>query len=109
MTAPQRQDTFTNPVLPGVEAGDPWVVWHAGRYYLTATFDPEGGLWVYSSDRLSDWRGAEPGMSSLFIVVSWPAPSERLAAGCYSPFLFITSKSVNNGANTDLETTCACS
>lgn len=52
-------DTFTNPVLPGVEAGDPFVVWHEGRYYLTATFDPEGGLWVYSSDRLSDWRQAE--------------------------------------------------
>lgn len=51
--------TFTNPVLPGVEAGDPWVIWHEGRYYLTATFDPEGGLWVYSSDRLSDWRQAE--------------------------------------------------
>jgi GH43 family beta-xylosidase len=51
--------TFTNPVLPGVEAGDPWVIWHEGRYYLTATFDPEGGLWVYSSARLSDWRQAE--------------------------------------------------
>lgn len=58
MSAPDKT-TFTNPVLPGVEAGDPWVVWHEGRYYLTATFDPEGGLWVYSSDRLSDWRQAE--------------------------------------------------
>ena len=58
MTAPD-DTTFTNPVLPGVEAGDPFVVWHEGRYYLTATFDPEGGLWVYSSDHLSDWRHAE--------------------------------------------------
>lgn len=51
--------TFTNPVLPGQEAGDPYVVFHEGAYYLTATFDPEGGLWVYRSDKLSDWRQAE--------------------------------------------------
>lgn len=57
--AAPASDSFTNPVLPGVEAGDPWVIWHQGRYFLTATFDPEGGLWVYSSARLSDWRQAE--------------------------------------------------
>ncbi|MET0209533.1 MAG: glycoside hydrolase family 43 protein [Burkholderiaceae bacterium] len=51
--------TFTNPVLPGQEAGDPWVVFHEGAYYLTATFDPEGGLWIYRSTHLSDWRHAE--------------------------------------------------
>ncbi|WP_431259147.1 glycoside hydrolase family 43 protein [Roseateles chitinivorans] len=51
--------TFTNPVLPDREAGDPFVVFHEGAYYLTATFDPEGGVWVYRSDRLSDWRQAE--------------------------------------------------
>lgn len=57
--AAAADDTFTNPVLPGVEAGDPWVIHHDGWYYLTATFDPEGGLWVYRSRRLSDWREAE--------------------------------------------------
>jgi GH43 family beta-xylosidase len=51
--------TFTNPVLPDREAGDPFVVFHEGAYYLTATFDPNGGVWVYRSDRLSDWRQAE--------------------------------------------------
>jgi GH43 family beta-xylosidase len=51
--------TFTNPVLPDREAGDPFVVFHEGAYYLTATFDPNGGVWVYRSNRLSDWRGAE--------------------------------------------------
>jgi len=59
LMAATTDTTFTNPVLPGVEAGDPWVIWHDGRYHLTATFDPQGGLWVYTSDRLSDWRLAE--------------------------------------------------
>ncbi len=56
---PAMTRSFTNPVLPGREAGDPFVVFHEGAYYLTATFDPEGGVWVYRSDTLSDWRQAE--------------------------------------------------
>ncbi|MDT7838005.1 glycoside hydrolase family 43 protein [Aquabacterium sp. OR-4] len=57
--APLPADAFTNPVLPGQEAGDPWVLWHEGQYYMTATLDPGGGLWIYRSPRLSDWRQAE--------------------------------------------------
>ncbi len=49
--------TFTNPVI-NVEAGDPWIVRHGALYYFTATLEPDRGIWVWSSPRLSDWSKA---------------------------------------------------
>lgn len=50
LDAPAR--TFANPIVDR-EAGDPWVVRHAGRYYFTATLDPDGGVWVWESPTLT--------------------------------------------------------
>ncbi len=44
--------TFANPIVDR-EAGDPWVVRHGGRYYFTATLDPDGGVWVWESPTLT--------------------------------------------------------
>jgi len=60
--------TFTNPVVDQ-EAGDPWVVRHGGRYYFTATLEPEGGVWVWESPTLTG-LGAAPRK-----VRVWTAPA----------------------------------
>jgi GH43 family beta-xylosidase len=59
--------TFTNPIVAR-EAGDPWVVRHGGRYYFTATLDPQGGVWVWESPTLTG-LGAAPRR-----VKVWTAP-----------------------------------
>lgn len=59
--------TFVNPVVDQ-EAGDPWVVRHAGRYYFTATLDPDGGVWVWESPTLT-------GLGSARKVKVWTAPA----------------------------------
>ena len=47
--------TYTNPVGPGLLMGDPYVLLHAGRYYLYGTTDPPVGFRCYTSDNLADW------------------------------------------------------
>jgi GH43 family beta-xylosidase len=59
--------TFANPVVDE-EAGDPWVVRHAGRYYFTATLEPEGGVWVWESPTLT-------GLGRGRRVKVWTAPA----------------------------------
>ena len=59
--------TFTNPIVTSQPAPDPWVVYHDGWYYLTATFEPEGGLWVWKSRTLTGMDDAEK-------VRVWTAP-----------------------------------
>src|SRR5437016_2665035 len=44
--------TFTNP-LTAADAADPWIIYHEGFYYFTATLDSEGGLWVWKSPTLT--------------------------------------------------------
>ena len=57
--AQDRTDsTFTNPIISSRSAADPSVVYHDGWYYLTATFDPSGGVWIWKSRTLADWTGA---------------------------------------------------
>jgi len=60
-------DTFANPIV-ATEAGDPWVIRDGGRYYFTATLEPEGGLWVWASPTLTG-LGAAPRK-----VRVWAAP-----------------------------------
>ena len=61
--------TFTNPIVTSRDAADPWVVFKDGWYYLTATLDPEGGLWVWKSRTLT-------GMEKAARVKVWTAPKE---------------------------------
>ena len=46
--------TFTNPLVRSRDSADPWMVYHEGYYYFTATLDPNGGIWVWKSSRLAD-------------------------------------------------------
>lgn len=48
-----RTETFTNPLVISQDAADPWMVYHAGFYYFTATLDPSGGIWVWKSRTLA--------------------------------------------------------
>lgn len=59
--------TFCNPVIDE-DAGDPWMVAHGGWYYFTATVD-DGGVQLWRSRRMTDWREAERKRV-------WTAPSE---------------------------------
>lgn len=63
------QATFTNPIVTSQDAPDPWVIRHEGRYYFTATLEPDGGLWVWSSPTLT---GLDDGKK----VKVWNAPPE---------------------------------
>ena len=63
-TMPPR--TFTNPITQHA-AADPWMTFHDGFYYFTATLDPEGGLWVWRSCTLT---GIDKGEK----VKVWTAP-----------------------------------
>ena len=65
---PPGAATFTNPIVDR-EAGDPWVVRHGGRYYFTATLDPDGGVWVWASATLTG-LGAAPRRAKV-----WTAPA----------------------------------
>ena len=65
---PAPPGTFTNPVVTSQAAPDPWVVFRDGWYYLTATFAPEGGLWVWKSRTLT-------GLDSARKVQVWTAPA----------------------------------
>lgn len=58
--------TFTNP-LTAAAAADPWIVYHQGFYYFTATLEPNGGLWVWKSPTLT---GVDRGVK----MKVWTAP-----------------------------------
>lgn len=60
--------TFTNPIVSSQSAGDPWVIRRGGHYYLTATFAPDSGLWVWRSPTLT-------GIDSGTKVKVWTAPA----------------------------------
>ena len=47
-------ETFTNPLVRSRDSADPWMVYHEGYYYFTATLDPDGGIWVWKSRTLAD-------------------------------------------------------
>jgi GH43 family beta-xylosidase len=81
--------TFTNPIVDQ-EAGDPWVVRHGGRYYFTATLEPDGGVWVWESRTLTGlgtpvrrarvWRAPASGPGSRQI---WAPELHRLRGRWY--------------------------
>ena len=45
--------TFTNPLVRTRDSADPWMVYHEGYYYFTATLDANGGIWVWKSRTLA--------------------------------------------------------
>jgi GH43 family beta-xylosidase len=51
--AQSAAETFTNPLVRSGDAADPWMVYHEGYYYFTATLDPGGGIWVWKSRTLA--------------------------------------------------------
>lgn len=44
---------FTNPLITSQDSADPWMFYHKGFYYFTATLDPQGGIWLWRSRSLS--------------------------------------------------------
>ncbi|HJU54251.1 MAG TPA: family 43 glycosylhydrolase, partial [Pyrinomonadaceae bacterium] len=63
--------TFTNPLVTSRDAADPWMVYHEGHYYFTATLEPDGGIWVWKSRTLA---GLDAGTK---IKVHTPEVKER--------------------------------
>jgi GH43 family beta-xylosidase len=64
---PPAAATFANPIITSTDAPDPWVIRHDGWYYFTATFEPDGGIWVWRSRTLSGLDRGEK-------VKVWTAP-----------------------------------
>lgn len=60
--------TFTNPIVRSLDTPDPWVIYHDGWYYFTAT-PPPGGLWIWKSRTLTQMESAER-------VKVWTAPKD---------------------------------
>ena len=55
----KQSETFTNPLVTSQDSADPWMVYHKGFYYFTATLDPEGGVWLWRSRTLGGLDNAE--------------------------------------------------
>lgn len=55
----KESETFTNPLVVSQDSADPCMFYHRGFYYLTATFDPEGGVWLWRSKTLGGFERAE--------------------------------------------------
>ncbi len=51
--------TFTNPLVTSQDSADPWLFYHKGFYYFTATLDPQGGVWLWRSRFLSGLDAGE--------------------------------------------------
>lgn len=51
--------TFTNPLVMSQDSADPWMFFHQGFYYFTATLDPSGGIWLWRSRTLSNLEKGE--------------------------------------------------
>ncbi|MBA3785964.1 MAG: glycoside hydrolase family 43 protein [Acidobacteria bacterium] len=51
--------TFTNPLVTSQDSADPWMFYHQGFYYFTATLDPQGGVWLWRSRFLSGLETGE--------------------------------------------------
>ena len=66
-----RLGRFTNPLVRSRDAADPWMVYHEGYYYFTATLDADGGIWVWKSRTLA---GLDAGMK---VKVHTPETKER--------------------------------
>lgn len=79
---PDPEPTFTNPIITSQAAPDPWVIRHGDLYYFTATLEPEGGLWVWSSPTLTELDSGRK-------VKVWDAPeSGPLSSQIWAPELF---------------------
>lgn len=52
-------ETFTNPLITSQDSADPWMFYHKGFYYFTATLDPEGGVWLRRSKTISGLETSE--------------------------------------------------
>lgn len=57
--ASPKSGTFTNPLITSQDSADPWMIYHEGFYYFTATLDPEGGVWLWRTRRLADLDQSE--------------------------------------------------
>jgi GH43 family beta-xylosidase len=77
---------YTNPLVKTRDSADPWMVFHRGYYYFTATLDPEGGIWVWKSRTLA---GLDSGVK---VKVHTPDAKER-AGQIWAPELhFINNR-----------------
>lgn len=50
---------FTNPLVTTQDSADPWMFYHKGFYYFTATLDPEGGVWLRRAKTLAGLDAGE--------------------------------------------------
>ena len=64
--------TITNPIIKSQDAPDPWIVYHRGFYYFTATLDADSGVWLWRSKTLAGLNQAEK-----IKVYDAPASGER--------------------------------
>ena len=51
--------TFTNPLITTRDSADPWMFFHKGFYYFTATLDGDGGVWLWRSRTLAGLENGE--------------------------------------------------
>ncbi|MEZ5426897.1 MAG: glycoside hydrolase family 43 protein [Pyrinomonadaceae bacterium] len=57
--AERKSGTFTNPLITSQDSADPWMFYHKGFYYFTATLDPGGGVWLWRARTLAGLAEAE--------------------------------------------------
>jgi GH43 family beta-xylosidase len=57
--AQSEVNTITNPIIKSQDAPDPWIVYHKGYYYFTATLDPTGGVWLWRAQTLAGLDAGE--------------------------------------------------
>lgn len=55
----QPSKTFSNPLITVQDSADPWMFYHKGFYYFTATLDPNGGVWLWRAKTLAGLNNAE--------------------------------------------------
>ena len=57
--APQKPQTYTNPIGEGNKMGDPFVIKYENTYYLTGTTNSNDGFRIWSSSNLVNWEPHE--------------------------------------------------